>query len=553
MATPHALVISPSARSTPARRAAIEALLPRGLRALHLAADQQPPDVDVRAVVVDGDAAPFAAPLLARLAHLADSAVPLLALAPLPGDEHVRGLLGAIGHGPLPRGEVFVSVRPGHPVTRGLDTEFALDDVFHPLEPLTGDVDVLADVSVHLRDRPAVLQRGRITTCGVGATTAALGEPQLATVLRRCLSTRPVRSPERAIGVGVIGFGPPGGMGTVHGDAVKRTDGLQFVAAAEAQAERRKAAEAQFPDIATYASSDDLLRDDAVDVVVVATPPDSHADLVVRGLRAGRHVVVEKPLCLTYRDARRLISEAGRAGRTLTVHQNRRFDTDFLAVRRAVRQGRLGALFNVETFVGGFAHPCRAWHSERRVSGGAVYDWGAHHLDWILLLYGSMPERVEAVAHKRVWHDVSNADQVKVRLRWADGREAEFVQSDVAAVRRPKFYLQGTAGTLVGHYRPVTLEHYQPGAGYHEEVLHHAEAPARLELASYTSGWGVETAALPLPQPQRDPFHRNLADHLHLGEALAVEAEAVADVVALLEAAQRSVDAGGAPVDPGRL
>jgi hypothetical protein len=144
-----------------------------------------------------------------------------------------------------------------------------------------------------------------------------------------------------------------------------------------------------------------------------------------------------------------------------------------------------------------------------------------------------------------VWHDVTNFDQVRVRMRWTDGREAEFFHSDVAAVRRPKFYLQGTAGTLVGHYRPVVTERIDPALGYVRQEAHFAEAPADLTLARYNSGYGVSETRLALPPPQRFAFHRNLADHLHLGEPLAVTPESVRQVIAVLETAQRSALAGG--------
>ena len=214
----------------------------------------------------------------------------------------------------------------------------------------------------------------------------------------------------------------------------------------------------------------------------------------------------------------------------------------------------LGELFNVETFVGGFEHPCRAWHSEVSVSGGAVYDWGSHHIDWMLEILagtgGPGPATVVCHGHKRVWHDVTNLDQLRVRLNWADGREAEFFQSDVAAVRRPKFYVQGTAGTLVGHYRPVTIERIEAGRGYVAETAHHAEAPAELSLNRYESGYGISETRLPVAPEQRFAFHRNLADHLHLGEPLAVTPESVRRVIAVLEAAGHSSREGGRPVTP---
>jgi hypothetical protein len=133
-------------------------------------------------------------------------------------------------------------------------------------------------------------------------------------------------------------------------------------------------------------------------------------------------------------------------------------------------------------------------------------------------------------------------------MQWADGREAEFLQSDIAAVRRPKFYVQGTAGTLVGTYRTITLERIEPGRGYVATQAHHAEAPAELTLARYEGGAAISETRLPPAAEQPFAFHQNLADHLHLGEPLAVTAASVRQVVAVLEAAQRSSDEGGVPV-----
>jgi hypothetical protein len=159
-----------------------------------------------------------------------------------------------------------------------------------------------------------------------------------------------------------------------------------------------------------------------------------------------------------------------------------------------------------------------------------------------------MPETVETTGHKRVWHDVTNLDQLRVRLRWADGREAQFMQSDIAAIRPPKFFVQGTAGTVAGWYREVSFERIEPGRGYVRDTAHHAEAPVELLLRRYRSGQGATETRIPPAPELRFAFHRNLADHLHLGEPLAVTTDSVRRVVAVLEAAQRSGDCGGAPV-----
>jgi predicted dehydrogenase len=463
------------------------------------------------------------------------------------------GLLGTQVVSLHPAAEWFAkTVTPGDALTRRLPPEFSFASRLVCLETAADAVPVLY-VSIAFSDRPVVVDRrigaGRVVTAGLGAEPAVLGHPELAKLFRRALiPPAALSSHEQPIGVGILGYGPYGGMGHYHGLTVQATDGLEIVAACDSDAGRRKAAEDELPGLRTYASAADLVADDDVDLVIVATPPSSHFSLALDLLNAGKHVALEKPMCLALREADTLIQAASAAGVALTVNQSRRFDADFVAVRRCVEAGVLGEVFNVETFVGGFEHPCRAWHSEASVSGGAVYDWGSHHLDWILQLMSGFPATLTAHGHKRVWHDITNLDQVRVRLAWEDGREAEFLHSDVAAFRRPKFVVQGTEGTLVGTYRPLRFERIEPPFGYVIDHAHHAEAPADLALARYEAGIGLSETQVPVPDVPRGAFHRNLADHLHFGEPLAVTADSAARVVALLEAAQQSTDCGNTPV-----
>ena len=500
------------------------------------------------AVLLIGAPGPRPADELAAVRRAVEAGTPLVAVGAEVADGFWSELLGVRSGDEVPAGEYFARVRGGDGgLTVRLEPEFTVVDRFRPLVAVDA-VATVVDASIGFRDVVLVsaVRRGagRVVTCALGTDV-----PAVATLVGRALRPE-VPPPSRPLGVAIVGYGPHGGMGWHHGRGLTATEGLELVAVVDPSDERRKAAGDDFPGgLAAYASVDDLLGDPDVDLAIVATPPSAHFGLVRQLLRAGRHVACEKPLCLTAAEADELIDTAAANERVLTVHQNRRWDPDFLAVRRAVDAGLLGALFNVETFVGGFEHPCRAWHSDVQVSGGAVYDWGSHHVDWILQLLGSAPARVTTHGHKRVWHDVTNLDQLRLHLAWDDGREAEFFQSDVAAVRRPKFFVQGTAGTLVGEYRPLTFERIEAGRGYVVEQPHHAEAPATLTLARYESGYGLTSTALPVAPAQPYPFHRNLADHLHLGEPLAVTAESVRSVVAVLEASQRSSDEGGRVIE----
>ncbi len=450
----------------------------------------------------------------------------------------------------LPRTEWFVTLASG-PAAARLDAEVPITTALRLLGPI--EADTVATTSVRFRHHPTLAVRpvgeGRIITSGVVDLTALETHHTLGPYLRR-LERPATGAAADTLGVAVVGYGPFGGMGYLHGLAATETEGMRFAAAVDTSAERLAAAERDFPGINLHQDATSLGADDSVDIVIVATPPVMHAPIGLELLRAGKHVVVEKPMCLTTADADEMLATATAHDRVLTVHQSRRWDRDVLALRRTIDDGLLGEVFNIETFVGGFEHPCRAWHSEETVSGGAVYDWGSHHIDWILRFYGGeRPRRVMTSAHTRVWLDSSNADQLAVWMQWDDGREATFRQSDIAAIRRPKFYVQGTQGTLEGWYRPLRDERVEPGRGHLDRWHHHAEAPVELRARTYAGDGVLLDHSIPTAPHPGWGFHRNLADHLLLGEDLAVAPEQSRDVVEVLEAAHRSGHEGGSVID----
>jgi predicted dehydrogenase len=204
----------------------------------------------------------------------------------------------------------------------------------------------------------------------------------------------------------------------------------------------------------------------------------------------------------------------------------------------------------MEAFIGGFGHPCDYWHSHEPISGGMIYDWGSHYFDWLLQLFESREvTAVSGSAHKRVWHDVSNADQVRVDLTFAGGEQASFLQSDVAAALKPKWYLLGTGGAAVGEWRRETVRSRSWTGDLTEERLQPAEAPSTLSLHRPDGAGGVHVAVLSLAPRVANGFYRNLADHLLLGEPLAVRPEEAGRNVAVMEAAARSIAAGGGRLD----
>jgi predicted dehydrogenase len=342
----------------------------------------------------------------------------------------------------------------------------------------------------------------------------------------------------KSMGVGILGY--PQSVGQLHGLGVSTTEGLHLTAACDLNSDRLRQAQIDFPDLKTYASADDLLRDPDVNMVIVATAPNTHAALALQMMSAGKHVVCEKPLALSRKETDAMLEMSLNKGLHLSCHQNRRFDVDYRAIKQAVTEGIVGDLFYMETFVGGFSHPCGYWHSHEPVSGGAAYDWGGHYLDWIV---GLIPERIKSVtgtAHKRVWHDVTNSDQERINVIFAGGQEAEFIHSDIAAVRKPKWYLLGTGGAIVSSWQDVTQFDIDPVLYFREQKIPATEmTPDLVAYRRHHSG-DIVRQTLAMPRREHYLFHRNLADHLLTGEPLAAPLVDSIKVVAILEAAKHS-------------
>ncbi len=136
-----------------------------------------------------------------------------------------------------------------------------------------------------------------------------------------------------------------------------------------------------------YESLEDLLADDAVEVVLVATPNDVHKPIAIQALQAGKNVICEKPVTLSVADLEEMKSAAEKAGKFLTVHQNRRWDRGYHLLKWALGEGMLGPIHRIESRVHGAHGIPGDWRQDPRQGGGMVYDWGIHLLDQAVMLY----------------------------------------------------------------------------------------------------------------------------------------------------------------------
>ena len=440
------------------------------------------------------------------------------ALAAWSSSKAVREVAGWSPTGPGPVTELVLRGTSG--------PEWKVRDALYLSEGPPADAEVVLRTSWRYTEQVVAYTRrfgeGRFAYLGLGSEPSTYADPNFQAILARLLMVAAGRLQAEPINVGLLGYGA---IAHEHAAAVASTNGLRLAAVCDLSPDRREAASREFA-VRTYSQQEELFNDPGVGLVVVGTPPSAHAPAVLAALRAGKHVVCEKPFTLRAVEADRMIDEARSRGLALTVYQSRRWDPDYIAMRTAIRSGSIGELFYMESFIGGFEHPCDFWHSHEPISGGTIYDWGSHYFDWILQLFEARVISVSAQAHKRVWHDVTNADQVSVSLTFDGGAQAMFLQSAIAGVRKPTWSLLGTEGAITGEW---------------------ADAPVPADLPAVVKVFrpsGVETLRL----PDRDElgFYRNLAGHFAWDEPLAVDAEDARRNVAVMEAATESIRRGGA-------
>jgi scyllo-inositol 2-dehydrogenase (NADP+) len=412
------------------------------------------------------------------------------------------------------------------------------------IDKVSDDVEILLQARIGLTEHPVLTWTSatRVMVCTLGGTADALGQRwfvrQLLASLQRVLGF----DPPKPVRIGLLGYGA---IGHEHARAATAVDGLELTAVCDTSPQRRDAAAAFTAGVSTHADAGSLLDDD-VDLIVVSTPPVSHADWAMRVVQSGRHVVVEKPFAITTAEADGVLAAAAERDLLAVVYQNRRFDPDYLALRALARQGALGDLFHVEAFVGGYGHPCNLWHSDEEVSGGAFYDWGAHIIDQLLDLMSGPVESVTAATHKRRWLDITNADHSRVTMRMESGAEAEFVYSDLAAALKPRWYVLGTEGAVVGNWRTEKIIARSAVGTLSEDVLSPADSSP---LMDHHHGDGSVTR-LALSSGTLHPFHRELSDFLRHGLAMSVTGQQSRQVLSVMEAAKISASEGGVGVQP---
>lgn len=177
----------------------------------------------------------------------------------------------------------------------------------------------------------------------------------------------------------IIGYG---GMGSWHGHYLSHSDVVELKGIYDIKPERCAVAEQN--GIHAYASLEELLGDPSVDFVTIAVPNDMHKPLALKALATGKHVICEKPVTLSSADLQEMIDASKAANRLFTVHQNRRWDGEFLVMREVYKSGDLGEVHHIESRCHGSRGIPGDWRQLPEQGGGMMLDWGIHLIDQIM-------------------------------------------------------------------------------------------------------------------------------------------------------------------------
>jgi predicted dehydrogenase len=308
------------------------------------------------------------------------------------------------------------------------------------------------------------------------------------------------------IRVGVIGYGGAFNMGRGHLQEMEQA-GMTPVAVCEVDAERLKIAETDFPGIQTYSKVAEMLRKSDVNLITIITPHNTHAKLALQCLKAGRHVVCEKPLAITTAECDAMMAAAKKSGVVLSTYHNRHWDGWILRAVEQIKEKKvIGDIHRVDARMGARAMPGDWWRTSRTISSGILYDWGVHLLEYGLQLIDSDITEVAGFsktgywAPKTKWKKETNEDEAEAVVRFRNGSWLTLNITSLDSNAKPGFLeITGTEGSYVFESSRYTI-HKRDGQNYSLE-----------QGAHYPNAW--------------EKYYGNIADHLTKGAKLVITPE----------------------------
>jgi scyllo-inositol 2-dehydrogenase (NADP+) len=336
------------------------------------------------------------------------------------------------------------------------------------------------------------------------------------------------------VSVGLVGFGYSGR--TFHAPLISSTPGLSLDAIVQ-----RHGAEASiaYPQAQIFHSAEAMLAAAKIQLAVIATSNSSHFPLAELCLRAGCHVVIDKPFTVTVNEARELVTTAAQLTRILSVFHNRRWDGDFLTLRQLIADNRLGDIVRFESAFDRFRPVVdgAAWRQRDEPGSGILFDLGPHLIDQALVAFGAPAFLTASVRRER--KAAVTDDAFDLTFDYANGVRATLHASMLACAARPRFSTHGTRGSWVKHQLDPQ-----------EAALKRGERPPSPQwgqdaddahgILTLCEGAAQSSEAIPTLPGNYLAYYENVRDAIVGRAQLAVTAQQSLHVMELLELSRQS-------------
>lgn len=343
--------------------------------------------------------------------------------------------------------------------------------------------------------------------------------------------------------VGLAGFGLGGRA--FHAPFITTTPGLRLTHVFQ---RRGNGAAGIYSDVRVVRDFEALLSPDAgVDLVVIATPNETHAPFAARALEAGKHVVVDKPFAITSADCERLIALARQRRLTLSVYHNRRWDGDFLTVAGIIRRGWLGPIERFESRFDRYRPDVQLdhWRSQPLPGSGLTYDLAPHLLDQAFLLFGRPAALDARIATERPTSVTDDRFEITLHYDRFQARLGAGMMADPPAAR---FRIQGSLGVYERHGVDPQEAHLRAGAQPNEPGWGE-DAPDRWGAIRATiDGLAIDGTVRTLPG-HYGQFYQNIRDAIRGRAPLCVTPENATETIRAVELAFESNRRGGRRLD----
>ncbi len=337
--------------------------------------------------------------------------------------------------------------------------------------------------------------------------------------------------------VAVVGYGGQGAWHASHilGSDVTELSGIYDISEKRMDAARENG-------IHTYSSFEEILSDGKVDIVVVATPNDVHCELTVRALLAGKNVICEKPAAMSVSEFDRMVEAANTSGKTLSVHQNRRWDVDFLAIKSLVDSGEIGEPLNIESRIHGSRGIPSDWRCHKPEGGGMVLDWGVHLIDQMLRL---IPEKIKSVYCELTNITTSEVeDGFDLHLLFEGGKRATVEVGTYNFIALPRFYMQAKGGSALIEDWQKRCRVNRLLAWCEKDVLPVQTAAGITKTMAPRDELTIKSYELERPSSDVHDFYRNFVSAIDGREEQIIKNSEVRRVLLVMEAAFKSGNCG---------